>query len=97
MVVETIWVRKAPNLQALVSATYTDRPRVREKITDKVVLPTTEFEYFMENFTEDFDWLEGKKMVVVECEGKQHEPILVCTEGYSYARYTGIIITKLAE
>jgi hypothetical protein len=78
------------------------------KITDIIVMQEAEYNYFSFNLLNDYDFLTEKGgtwsdditgevthhcAVCVYCEGK--EPIIVDSQGYSYARYTNRLVTDI--
>jgi hypothetical protein len=88
--VETLLVRKCRNIKELEYLSKGTRYKHTWYNVSKVItISELAYTEFTEFFFMDYKWLKGSEGVVVVTDGKR--AVAVDTQGYDYARYTGII------
>lgn len=88
----TEMLRKASTLNDLELQGSSDRAKWKP-IENEITLPAEMFDEFVNNLLDDHSWLEGEEgTLVIYKEGSEEEDyIAVQTEGYNYARYSGVV------
>jgi hypothetical protein len=90
MKVKTQLFRKVADYEDLVKYTKPNNAEWVE-VQKEILLSGSEFNYFLNNFLEDYDFLkDDDNHLFYVTDGD--DAIFVDTQGYNYARYTGIII-----
>ena len=97
-IVETIIIRKPSNLDEVQAYTNNNKSKTEKVLVTEVIkLSESDYEKLVNNFSGDFDYLKGKggfndtcrKVVLVYCSNKPY--LVIDPEGYSYARYVGLV------
>lgn len=97
-IVETVIIRKPSNLDEVQTYTNINKSKAEKVLVTEVIkLSESDYEKLVNNFSGDFDYLKGKggyndtyrNVVLVYCPNKPY--LVIDPEGYSYARYVGLV------
>lgn len=97
-IVETVIIRKPSNLDEVQIYTNLNKTKTEKVLVTEVIkFSESDYEKLANNFSADFDFLKGKggydetyrKVVLVYCPNKPY--LVIDPEGYSYARYVGLV------
>lgn len=88
MKVRTALLRKCFSMKELKDYSD-DLPTKLHDVTSVINLSTEQYREFTENLSKDYIWLTNQAGILIVTDGENK--IAVDTQGYSYARYIGLV------
>jgi len=93
-----IFFRKPMSLKEIESGAFNDEGEMTEAaISETIILTTAGYDDFASNFSLGRPWLDGKGgfrnriRQVVKVTAPDREDLFIDPDGYSYARYVGVL------